>query len=349
MKEKVNPEVLIFSDLHAKLENLETVGNIFNEIKETCRRLKIRDVIFAGDMFHERAAQSLEVLNFIRFSLKDLKKNEINIYTIHGNHDQKDQNSKVSYLLLYNNLVKHFPTFGQAKIRSNNFQFLSFFKDNDLYRKYLSELKRTIKPQTILITHKDFNGAKNNDGTVVENGIGLKEVKEYKEVLVGHYHNRNKLGSNLYYFGAAFQHNFGEDEEKGFLIINEDGSYNTLNSNFPRYIKRKLLLEETTKEDCRKISEEFKGSKDKIRVVFYGENYDINKVDKELLNEAGIDVKFENSNKILEDDFKIETSLDTPLKQNKKSILKSFLAYAKGNNFTPSQTTNFLKLIQSKL
>lgn len=56
-------------------------------------------------------------------------------------------------------------------------------------------------------------------------------------VLVGHIHNRMRLqGTSIEYIGSSRQNNFGEDEEKGYTIFFDDGSYefvkNEVNARF---------------------------------------------------------------------------------------------------------------------
>ena len=48
----------------------------------------------------------------------------------------------------------------------------------------------------------------------------------FRAILVGHIHNRVSLrGTNIEYIGSSRQGSFGEDEEKGYTLLYDDGSY----------------------------------------------------------------------------------------------------------------------------
>ena len=49
----------------------------------------------------------------------------------------------------------------------------------------------------ILGTHIAVTGSVNNDGTHVSSTISPKLFKNYFKVFSGHYHNQQKIGSNL--------------------------------------------------------------------------------------------------------------------------------------------------------
>lgn len=48
----------------------------------------------------------------------------------------------------------------------------------------------------------------------------------FDKVFVGHYHNRTVIPqTRIEYIGASRQHNFGEDEEKGYTVLYTDGTH----------------------------------------------------------------------------------------------------------------------------
>ena len=85
-----------------------------------------------------------------------------------------------------------------------------------------------------MYAHEGVNGALKHSS---ENELSPDVFKAFDKVFVGHYHDRKTIeGTSIEYIGASRQHNFGEDEEKGYTVVYEDGNYdfvkNERNSRF---------------------------------------------------------------------------------------------------------------------
>lgn len=335
------------TDLHINPKNLEVVSKVWMEAVDYCVRKQIGTILFLGDMFTERAKQSLDCLLCFQNMLKYAELNRIMVVGIHGNHDQTDQNSIHSYMSLFSSKFYVLAN-GPHVIRLMDnlvVHLMPFFKDNALYLKGIGDLKLMYNYRqgdtTILLTHKDFNGVRNNDGSVVKDGIDPEAVAHYDRVLVGHYHDRSRVGTNIRYVGAAIQHNFGEYWEKGFFILHEDGSIGYKNATFPRYMKHKVFVadhEAALQQITEIIDEVMEG--DYVRIILVGSTVDIDKMPVTLMREAGIDVKFERDD-MLSTDFDSIDSYQVMM-FNKASILKAYLEYAQLQNFTPGQRTSGL-------
>lgn len=60
------------------------------------------------------------------------------------------------------------------------------------------------------------------DGTEVKSELKPSMFEMFKKVYLGHYHNYQRVGSNIYHLGSVQQNNFGEDEKKGFWLLDSD-------------------------------------------------------------------------------------------------------------------------------
>lgn len=47
---------------------------------------------------------------------------------------------------------------------------------------------------------------------------------------LGHYHDYQQVGSNIFHLGSLQQNNFGEDESKGFWMLYDDCTVELLKS-----------------------------------------------------------------------------------------------------------------------
>lgn len=86
-----------------------------------------------------------------------------------------------------------------------------------------NELSISHTRQNILYIHEGINGALSQPS---DKELPAKIFEPFDKILVGHYHNRTKIkNTNIEYIGSSRQHNFGEDEEKGYTILYSDGSH----------------------------------------------------------------------------------------------------------------------------
>lgn len=249
-----------------------------------------------GDLFDNRKAQKLSVLSSMKKILKNCP-----MMIIPGNHDKYDQSDRSSYIDMYDNVANviddgHFVEVNGGKIL---LCFMPFFT-NDVYIEKLEKLKQNINDsykKVFLFTHIAINGVRNNDGSLVDNGIKLSMFTEFDHVFVGHYHNKSKVGKNITYIGSAFQSNYGEDNNKGFTLLYEDGSTTFIKSKFPEYVVYKLDVDEIEPHDlpkvCDDLIEKRTGMDDgNVRVLFVGKETTLQQIDDKLLRKNKIDVRF---------------------------------------------------------
>ena len=221
---------VLLTDTHLKKDNLDLVEDIFRQACEVCIEQKCKTITHAGDWFTNRIGQNLQTLLRAKKIFEMIESYGLEIIGIPGNHDKTDQNSESSYLDVFENyksfrLIK---TEGFVVLKGVLLGFIPYFS-NPYYSDRLSKLNKMVDKEDvnykILITHVSVNGVKNNDGSLVEEGVSPKRFKLWDEVIVGHYHDASKVGSNINYVGSAYQSNYGEDiSGKGFTLIKDDGT-----------------------------------------------------------------------------------------------------------------------------
>ena len=339
------PFAVIATDTHKTKENLALVESIFDQAIELALDLGVKRIFHGGDWFTNRVGQNLATLMAMKRVFDKIEKAGLIIDGIPGNHDKTDQDSADSYLDIFSG-------FGNFNLHSEGglithkditVAFLPYFSQS--YTERLKELELAAKSRktttNILLTHKAFNGVRNNDGSLVDDGVSRKAVKFWDKVLVGHYHDACKVGKNIFYIGSTYQSNYGENiTDKGFTILYDDGSTDFEPSQFPKY--QKIKLDASDEEAIETELEHYANSDDNVRFVFTGSKTDLDKINLSKFTDAGIDCKFE-SNEINEEILNVES--DNFQQLDKKSIMKHFMKYCKVQGIESSKIKQGLKIL----
>lgn len=287
------PIVLINTDFHLNPNNQESIYNLHVQAINVANTNGIKNHIWLGDIFDSRVSQKQSVLNTLTKIIELYDEAGHKIYCLVGNHDKTDYNSSESFLDSY----KYHPSFDlisetdYRQIVGLNCYFIPFYND-DIWKEELLSLN----PQTesYLFSHIAITGSINNDKTTIENSIKSSDFKCFKKVLLGHYHDYQQISSNIFHLGSIQQNNFGEDEEKGFWLLNEDGVVTLVKSEIGKKFNKLIVdLDQTTVKEAEKMIEIFKKENPttNIRVELWGEKSTVHAFDKSKLEESGISVK----------------------------------------------------------
>lgn len=343
----MKPLGVIITDTHKDKDNYEIVIDIFKQAIDYCVKIECDNLFHAGDFFTLRTGQTLKTLLALKKVLRYAKKKGIDIKAIPGNHDKTDLDSKESYLEVYDD-VDNFTIYNEEYIemidKNTSLAFLPYFKES--YSERLKKIRLSPEYKNskvrILITHKAFNGVRNNDGSIVTDGVAPEEVKGFTSVFVGHYHDQSVVGKNIFYIGASRQANFGENsEDKGFTVIYPDGSRKFVKSKFKKYIKIEVDL-----NDKSSIDNELERVKDMdahIRFIFKGSRVDFDSLILSKFTDLGIDTKFESTEE-KEEMLKVEGQSFNIF--DKKSIAKNFLDFCKIQEIPNDKRTSGLKFLK---
>jgi len=347
------PIALLLADIHIHKDNLGVVRHILQQSLDIAKEKEISMIIILGDIFTERTGQNMFCLNTFLWYVnhKAFKSGELELCLIPGNHDKVDQELEDSYLDVFSgrNNITLFRK--EEYIRDFNdgmtFCFLPYFKENGSYKKRLKSLKLSTEGQRrVLFTHISVDGARNNDGSVVTSGVSAKDFVGFDGTFIGHYHDFSEINKKVRYIGATHCHNYGEDNKKGFTVLYDDGSFEMIRSEFPKFIKRKFDLSEVSMEEIEKLRKKYEGSIHNIRFIFVGSDDQLAMVDRTKFEDSGIDVKTE-SRRILKN---VEVAEETTIiKFDPSQIRKLFIQYCAKNRdkITPERREMGKKFINS--
>ena len=229
-----HPLALLMNDLHISKDNILEFEKNWDEALGLCKKFDIEDIVIGGDVFTARAAQTLSVLLSVKKCFLKAHDNGLYLTIAEGNHDLVNQ----ELIEGYNHLFTPYPgvevvdDFKVLQWEDCDYAIavMSYFPERGSFKKRLDELKDKLSAMNIklsdttLYIHEEIDGCLGNFDT--GNSCSQSWFDGFKAILVGHIHNRLVIrGTNIEYIGSSRQNSFGEDEEKGYTLFYDDGSY----------------------------------------------------------------------------------------------------------------------------
>ena len=237
-------KALLFSDLHihAHKESVSRLNHcleVLNWIFEQAHEHDVDDIIFAGDLFHDRG--KIDVLVYLKtfevFMQRLLVENpKFKFWALVGNHDMYhrenwDVNSVKPLTAIPGFEIIDKPS---SLCFGDKLQLIIDFcpySDNPI--RELEKLKADRKKESLrmLVGHMAIHGAQLNKlyGTradvIVEYDnemipVSVDVFNDWDHVFLGHYHGAQRLSASVEYLGSPLQLSFGETfQEKHILIL----------------------------------------------------------------------------------------------------------------------------------
>ncbi len=336
------------TDTHLTRGTLSDNESIFDQAIELAVKHGLKEIHHYGDIFTNRAGQSLDILITFSRIIKKFEKSGIILKAMPGNHDKVHLNAEASYLDLFHS--QYFQVIDgphkQTITEEIDYFYLPYFKEADLYPQLLKRLSLDVnkKKTNYLFTHIAVKGVKNNDGTEVDNSLNNKSFSAFDKVFIGHYHNRSKVGDKIHHVGSAFPQNFGEDNEKGFLLVYDDGSHDYHRPVFREYHKIDLSVDQideflSTGDYKSKIE-----SGHQVRVVISGEDSKINSFDKTKISNHGISVKLKGDK--IEENIK-EAEENTFVSFSHDSVTQAYKKFCEEKGYEVEEGLVYLKKLEN--
>ncbi len=221
---------LLINDIHVSKDCIGDFVTNWSEMIAVAEQYGVDKVIIGGDLFTSRSSQTLSVLLAVRNALKVAVTNGIRVIIAPGNHDKVNQNLSESYPHVFADMsgVCVIDDYYCLNLFEQTDEVLYVFpyypESNGFVDLFLSVVQNCGPKENVSIyIHEGVHGALGD--FEIPNELPQDIFQGFRQVLVGHYHNRTKIkGTNIEYIGASRQHNYGEDEEKGYTIFFEDGS-----------------------------------------------------------------------------------------------------------------------------
>lgn len=294
MSKNSYPCVLLINDIHISKDTIPEFFINWNEALTICRQMKIKHIALGGDLFQSRSSQTLDVLLAVYDAFLSAEKSGIYITVINGNHDKVNQEELRGYCHVFAQhpnvtVVDDFLT-----LTSDDWSFalhlIPYFPENGSFIEKFSALIAGGLEKTrlnFLYIHEGINGALAHTS---EKELPANIFGDFDKTFVGHYHNRCRIkGTTVEFIGSSRQHNFGEDDKKGYTVIYNDGSHEFIqNKANVRFEIIDVPVEKVNIHLLDLIGElkADKGCKIKVRITSSSDK--AKNIDKEALLKAGV-------------------------------------------------------------
>jgi exonuclease SbcD len=339
-----NRKICVILDIHLTETKIDLVTNIFQKnIIPYCKKHDINTILQGGDIFTNRASQKLNVLMAWSNILDMLEQADIKMYAIAGNHDKTDLSDTSSYLDVFKR--SDFKVFNgiedyKLTIRNTDIFLLPFYED-ERYKQILENYVLSDAKNNILITHIGVNGALTNSKTKIANSINDFGFSFFDLTIIGHYHDAQKLKDNVFYGGSLYQDNFGEDEEKGFLILDLDNlTFERIKTDFPKYKKIVLTYDQYSKATLDELKQ-FENQTDKFRFVLKITKEQALSTNLDKLKNFHYDFKVETEEYDVQNNFEVENAIQTT------DVVKLFRLYCKQAEIKGKKIIEGLKILKN--
>ena len=320
MKDKL---AIIFNDAHLKTGNEQDVIHSVRHMIKYAVKNEVSDLIFAGDLFDSRSFQRQSVLQAFDEILRLINKAGLTLYIFPGNHDKTVYASYDSFLDVY----RHYPNvvfnreLSVIKLDDVTITLLPFFSDD-----MLIPMLEEAEPTDVLISHFEMAGSTHLGKVSVKSTINKKLLSKFTKTYLGHYHNHHEISKDIIHLPSLRQSNFGEDENKGFAVLNKDLSYELIKGDFKSFKKITIDINKTTAKQLKELITIHENSSDTIRFEFVGDESKLKALDKSLFNGSGIDVKIKYDVKYdyKDDQLTLPTVIEHYGEEQVKDAFKSF-------------------------
>lgn len=325
---------LLMNDLHVDKDNIPEFEKNWKEALKLALSLNLKYIIIGGDIFTSRASQPLSTLLAVKNMFDSLAKH-FDVRVIEGNHDLVNHEESEGYCSMYND-IKNVTVYGEGEVLRDldtdfTLAMISYFPEDGSFLEHLNHIESLVdwKHYSLkyLYIHEGIKGGvKDNKATELDASVFSK----WDKVFVGHYHNRCKIGKNIEYIGASRQHNFGEDSDKGYTVIYDDGSVDFYKNKVnKKYITYEFGYDEYMKADVKDIIENCIVDNCNCRIKVKCTHEESNNINIQHLLSSGaskveIELPDEHMNNSTSEN--IETHFD------KDSILKSYDDFCEENN-----------------
>lgn len=301
-------KILIFSDLHIhphkkSSERLHDCLKALDWVFITAKRNNINNVVFLGDLFHDR--QKIDVLAYQRaFEIleRHMASGDFRLTLLLGNHDlwhyeRLDVSSVNPLRTIPGVRVVDSPSVVEISDGTEDF-YMGFLPYTHSPVEDLKSVEKawrsSVKGENrrVLGGHIAVDGALWNvrhntfsDVVVEHEGdmvkVGPEIFKGWDRVFLGHYHAAQKLNDRVEYVGSPLQLSFGEAEQKKHIVVYdtlEDSSVYIENDFSPRH----LIINESQVGD-----EGLKGNFVRLEVENIAGN-ELHRIREALVNDLGV-------------------------------------------------------------
>lgn len=335
---------LLLNDIHVGKDTINDFKLNWKEAIDLAIDYQINHILVGGDLFLSRSSQNLDILLAVHDAFQECLDNNISVTLIEGNHDLVDQEANRGYCHVFDSFdnVRVIGTWGEVGFGDIAVGLISYFPENGSFSQKHDELADYLEEadyqKRILYIHQGIRGALSQP---TEDELPAEMFNKWDKVLVGHYHNRCKFG-NIEYIGSSRQHNFGEDEKKGYTILFSDGSTEFVKNKVNAKYKTLELSFDDINSHIKEIIEDLTQDGYRVRIKIQCVPEQVKSLDKQFLFDSGAS-KVEVVQFVSE---RAKVSQDSFEKRFDKSGLKDmYSSFCKENNIDKEEIETGIKYL----
>lgn len=186
-------------------------------LNDVLKERHIKDIIIAGDIFHNRHEIGVNTIHAAHKFFDILK--EYNIVATTGNHDcyYKDKSDINSISILNNKNITVYQELRTYNINGKSFTFCPWGVAVD-----------SIPKCDVIVGHFEITNFKMNQHKVCDHGVATESLLDKGKLIIsGHFHYRDHRkysnGRSILYLGSPYELDFGDrDQVKGVTILDTD-------------------------------------------------------------------------------------------------------------------------------
>ncbi len=229
--------ILIFADIHiGSIKDTTYVYNVITDIIEKEIIFKKTDVVvIAGDYFHKILKGNDEyitcAINVMTYLVRACAREKTKIRIVYGteSHEMNQYRILNPHTMLVDIDMKVIHTVTEEIIGDKSFLFIpeEYIEDkHDFYKEYLYSGKHYdyIFGHGVILEGMPMINPISSDKNKEKHVASFKsgELASASDICIfGHFHCHTDMGDNVYYLGSLFRDSFGEEEPKGYGIIED--------------------------------------------------------------------------------------------------------------------------------
>lgn len=341
---------VLVNDLHVSKDNISEFNKNWDELLDVCAKTNYCwDIVIGGDLWESRPGQTLNTFLAVKQAiLKATQKYDFSLTIAEGNHCKVNQEEIEGWSHIFSEYknVEVVDVFKLMRWEGTKqcLGVMSYFPEQGSFVQHLEDFKAHIKKVNVslsdvtLYIHQGIAGG--IGGYVADTDLPTELFDEFKQVLVGHYHNRIHIpDTSIYYIGSSRQKDFGEDEAKGYTLFYDDGSFEFVENKVNIRYKN---IEVTAKELADMNVAELSDPNYRVKLKVKCDAKDKKKVDRNTLLEMGFNrVEIVESKK---KEITQQSSIDE--KYDTNTIKKEYVDFCSKENIDPELGNSYLNKIK---
>lgn len=344
------PLALLVNDIHVDKNCIPAFNKNWDEVLEVAKKNNIEDVVIGGDVFTSRASQTLDVLLAVSHAFLKAAKAGIQLTIAEGNHDKVDQECIEGYNHIFSpyknvNVIDIYEIM-QWEGCDIALCIMSYFPEAGSFPDKLLQTRQVLKNRgispadTILYIHEGVHGALGNMELATECSQDIFDG--FKNVLCGHYHNRTAItNTSIEYIGSSRQKDFGEDQDKGYTIFYDDGSFEFIQNQ----VNERFLNLETTYKKLNSLNlNQINLDNTRVKLKINCTEAEQKLIDKNKLYELGISKIDFNVDKIKKVEIK---ESDINVKYDQEGLVKEYRQFSDQKNLDADLGVKYLNKIEN--